>query len=118
MSTSSIALVLVSSIAPITSNTANDVDQQVTQLNQRISHLNEKLSQLSITAVNGDEGLSNTQIQEQKQVIQAQLVALQSQVSALQQGQAVPPPTADTNVSEAQSPVTAASESNRLDLYV
>ncbi|QTF07264.1 hypothetical protein HC231_04450 [Brenneria izadpanahii] len=118
MSTSSIALVLVSSIAPITSNTANDVDQQVTQLNQRISHLNEKLSQLNTTAVSGDDGLSNTQIQEQKQIIQAQLVALHSQVSALQQGQPVSPPPADANISEAQDIGDAASENGRLDLYV
>ncbi|EHD20286.1 hypothetical protein BrE312_0846 [Brenneria sp. EniD312] len=118
MSTSSIALVLVSSIAPITSNTVNDVDQQVTQLNQRISHLNEKLSQLSAPAAGGDDSPNNIQIQEQKQIIQAQLAALQSQVSVLQQRQPVSPSATDATVSEVQDTIDATSGSNRLDLYV
>lgn len=118
MSTSSIALVLVSSIAPITSSTASDADQQVTQLNQRISHLNEKLSQLSAPAAGGDDSPSDTQLQEQKQIIQAQLVALQSQVAILQQGEPVSPATADANAPESQNTPDAASGNNRLDLYI
>ncbi|MEC5344473.1 FlxA-like family protein [Brenneria populi] len=118
MSTSSIALVLVSSIAPITSNTASDADQQVTQLNQRISHLNDKLSQLSAPAAGGDDSPSETQIQEQKQIIQAQLVALQSQVAILQQGEPVPPAATAENASESVNAPDAASGNNRLDLYI
>ncbi|MCG8707337.1 FlxA-like family protein [Brenneria sp. 4F2] len=118
MSTSSIALVLVSSIAPITSSTPSDADQQVTQLNQRISHLNEKLSQLNVPAAGGDDSPSDTQVQEQKQIIQAQLVALQSQVSILQQGQPVSQDTAQTSVPATGNTQDAEPGNNRLDLYV
>lgn len=116
MSTYSNSLALVSAIAPITSSAVNDVEKQVTQLNQRIDNLNNKLSQLSVPDASGEGSQSDVQLQDQRQIIQAQLLALQSQVAMLQHGQSAT--TTDSRAAETQGAIVAPSENKRLDLYV